>query len=285
MTSAAVAPGGGTIAHVPEPPEPVAPPVPAALPPVPLPPRPPVPVVVPPVLPPVPGAPLPPVLPAAPGLLLPPVLPAAPDVVVQVPLVHVPLQGLLQPPQLAVLVFVSTQVPLHCIWPATGQAHWLFMHVVPPVHLLLHEPQLFGSVLSVAHTPPEQSIVPVGHPIEEHAPLAQTCVPVHLLPHWPQLLVSCETHWLLQLSRPLPQAQWPFWQVEPVPQTVPQPPQFCESLPCRLTHWVPQAVWPLAQVTPPDEGFAQLAMNSAKPKQATSADKKGLRAVMINSFN
>jgi hypothetical protein len=44
--------------------------------------------------------------------------------------------------------------------------------------------------------------------------------------------------------------------------------------------------WPLPHVpVPPEEGFAQLATKSARPKQATSADKKGLRTVMIDSFN
>jgi hypothetical protein len=162
--------------------------VPAALPPVvppaEEPPRPPVPVVVPPVpavpavLPPVPAVPavVPPVPPPVP-VVLPPV-----PVVVQTPFAQVPLQARPQPPQLARLVLVSTQVPLHCIWPATGQVHWPPLHVVPPAHLLPHEPQLFMSVLTVAQTPPEHCIVPEGH-IIEHVPLAQTCVPVHLVPH------------------------------------------------------------------------------------------------------
>ena len=92
MTSAATAPGGGTIAQVPEPPVPVVPP---AEPPVPVvPPRP----VVPPALPPVP-----PVLPP-----VPPALPPVPVAVVHVPFVQVPLHGLLQPPQLVLLELVSS---------------------------------------------------------------------------------------------------------------------------------------------------------------------------------
>jgi hypothetical protein len=76
----------------------------------------------------------------------------------------------------------------------------------------------------------------------------------------------------LQLRSPLPQAQAPFWQLAPLPQTFPQVPQFCESV---MTFAVQDA--PL--------GFAQLVAKSASPKQATSADKKGLRTVMFNSFN
>jgi hypothetical protein len=66
---------------------------------------------------------------------------------------------------------------------------------------------------------------------------------------------------------------------------LPQAPQFWESLPMTLMHDPLHISWPLAQVpVPPDDGFAQLATKSAKPKQATSADKKGLRTVMIDSF-
>jgi hypothetical protein len=51
-----------------------------------------------------------------------------------------------------------------------------------------------------------------------------------------------------------------------------------------LMHWPLQLIWPVAQPPAPpvppvpvvlDVGFAQLAANSARPKQATSADKKG----------
>jgi len=101
------------------------------------------------------------------------------------------------------------------------------------------------------------------------------------------------------MSNPLPHAQEPFEQVAPLPQALPQAPQFCESLPFTLMHWPLQFVWPAPQVTPvppvPEppvppvpvvvEGVAQLAAKSARPKQATSADKKGLRTVMLNSFN
>ena len=53
--------------------------------------------------------------------------------VMHVPFVQVPLQGLLQPPQLVLLELVSTQVEPQSIWPATGQVQLLFVHVEPPV--------------------------------------------------------------------------------------------------------------------------------------------------------
>jgi hypothetical protein len=135
------------------------------------------------------------------------------------------------------------------------------------------------SVLSVAQIPPEHCIVPEGH-IVEHVPLAQTCVPVQLWPHEPQLLVSWGTHALLQLRSPLPQTQAPLWQVEPLPHTLPQAPQFCESPPMTLMHWPLQSVCPVAQLVP-GAGFAQLATKRTQPRQATSVDKRVLRASMV----
>ena len=135
------------------------------------------------------------------------------------------------------------------------------------------------SVFSIAQVPPEHCIVPVGHAFEQ-VPLAQTCVPVHVWPHEPQLLVSWDTQALLQLRSPLPQAQVPLWQVEPVPHTWPQAPQFWESLPMTLMHWPLQLICPVGQ-PPPVAGVAQLATKRTQPRQATSADKRVLRASMV----
>jgi len=67
-----------------------------------------------------------------------------------------------------------------------------------------------------------------------------------------------------------------------MPQTVPQAPQFWVVLIGVQTP--PQDDWPAPQVVPESVGFAQLATKSARPKQATSADKKVLRTIMIDSF-
>jgi hypothetical protein len=101
------------------------------------------------------------------------------------------------------------QVLPHSFWPDTVQEHVPPTQVVPPEQTWPHEPQLFMSVLTAAHTPPEHSIVPDGHMVE-HVPFAQTCVPVQACPHEPQLLVSWATHAPLQLRRPLPQTQAPL---------------------------------------------------------------------------
>jgi hypothetical protein len=67
-------------------------------------------------------------------------------------------------------------------------------------------------------------------------PPLHTCVPVQVLPHVPQLLTSEGTQPLLHISWPAPHTQEPAWHVEPAPQTLPQAPQFCGSLPFVLMH-------------------------------------------------
>jgi hypothetical protein len=109
----------------------------------------------------------------------------------QTPLVQVPLHAWLHPPQLVLLVWVSTQLPLHIICPATVQEHWLLTHVVPPVQAWPQDPQLLPLVVVSTQAPPEHCIWPLGQPVEEQAPFAQTCVPVQVFPHIPQLLESC----------------------------------------------------------------------------------------------
>jgi len=181
------------IAQVRLPPAPV---VPAVLPPAPVvPPRPPVPVV-PAVLPPVPPEPvvpavLPPVLPPA------PVVPPMPLVTLQLPFVQVPLQARLQPPQWALLVFVSTQVAPHSISGAV-QTQVLLLHVAPDGQALPHDPQFAASLASLAHLPAEH-FVSSDMQSEAHCPLLHTCVPVQVFPQLPQLLMSEATHPLAQL--------------------------------------------------------------------------------------
>ena len=81
------------------------------------------------------------------------------------------------------------------------------------------------------------------------------------------------------------QVHLPLWQVDPVPQVVPQPPQLWMSV------WVsaqllPQAIWPELQVgpvLPPPvvAGVAQLATNSAEPKRDTKAKREAWRASIV----
>jgi hypothetical protein len=105
---------------------------------------------------------------------------------------------------------VSTQLPPQFIWPATVQEHWLLTHIAPPVQAWPHEPQLLPLVVVSTQAPAEHCIWPLGHPMDEQAPFAQTCVPVQVFPHMPQLLTSCWMQEPLQLSRLEPQTQVPF---------------------------------------------------------------------------
>ena len=84
---------------------------------------------------------------------------------------------------------------------------------------------------------------------------------------------------LLQSRSPAPHLQAPAWQVRPLPQTLPQAPQFCVVVTSVQTP--PQLIWPVAQVVSAVDGVAQLATKSARPKQAASADKKVLRTIMV----
>ena len=203
MTSAAVAPGGGTIAHELAPPEPVVPPAPAAeppvLPPVPLPPvpaaEPPRPVV-PAVLPPVPVPPA-------------PVVPAAPEVP-PAPLPPCPPVPLAVTHWLFVQVCPVPQQVFPQSAPPPEQAQVLFTHVDPPEQTRPHWPQLALSVARFAHEPPEHWVrLPQ---LVEHAPLLQTWVPVQVVEQLPQWLLSFGTHWPLQSRSPEAHWQLPFWQ-------------------------------------------------------------------------
>jgi hypothetical protein len=95
---------------------------------------------------------------------------------------------------------------------------------------------------------------------------------------FPQWVASDETHEPLQ-SIPDWHAQAPPWQVCPVEQGMPQPPQFIGSVMTSM-HRSPQAVWPATQpplvpavpVCPPVPvaPLAQAAAKSASPSPKTA---------------
>jgi len=230
-------------------------------------------------LPPVPATPPAPVVPPRP-----PVLPPAPPI----------------PPLPAVVVHalftqvwpLTQQVPPHGGCAEAGQMHWLAVHVDPPAQTLPQVPQLFRSVVVSAHEPAVHCIWPVGQPLLEHALFAHTCVPVQVTVQLPQWLTSLATQALLQLRSPGLHWHVPLWQVWFIPQALPHMPQFAVEvvtsmqmplqliwLPVQLGLPVPPAP-PLPGV-PVGDGVAQLATRSARPKQATGADKKVLRTCIV----
>jgi hypothetical protein len=92
-----------------------------------------------------------------------------------------------QPPQFELSVLVLTHWPLHSASPV-GQLQAPVVHVVPPVQVTLHAPQLFESVCSLTHDPP-QFVVGAVHEAPQ-TPALQVCVDEQTVPHVPQLFGS-----------------------------------------------------------------------------------------------
>jgi hypothetical protein len=166
----------------------------------------------------------------------------------------------------------------HSIWPATEQPQVLFVQVAPAGHLFPQDPQFSASFVRFAQLPPAHCVCPLAQ-LFEQALLLQTMVPEQVVVQLPQWLLSDETQALLQKRAPLWHWQLPPEHVCPVAQTFPHPPQFWGSV-VTFTQEVPQASSPLPQLGPV-AGFAQLATKTAQPRQATSADKRVLRASMV----
>jgi len=70
------------------------------------------------------------------------------------PVLQTPLQGLLHPPQWAVLVMVSTHCPPQNVKPL-GQMHMPFKHPAPSGHWTLQPPQLSGSFIVLTQLIPQ----------------------------------------------------------------------------------------------------------------------------------
>jgi len=214
---------------------PVAPPVPVPVPPVPVPvppvpvPVPPVPVPVPPV--PVPFPPVPVPFPPVP-VPLPPV-PVPPPT--QLPLLQVCPEPHLLPqlPQLVVVV-MSTQLPLQRLWLDEPQLQLPLTQVVPPVQALPQVPQSAELVFELQA--PSVHLVPVEQVDEQVPSLLQTSLPEQAVQLEPQCCAFEATHDPPQETNPLVQLHLPAWQLLPLPQLLPQAPQF----------WL--SIWTLMQV-------------------------------------
>jgi hypothetical protein len=124
-----------------------------------------------------------------------------PGMVTHAPFVHVPLHGLLQPPQCVLLVIVSTHAFEHSIWPAAEQPHVPALQTEPAGHALPHVPQFSALVIVSTHAPSEHSVSPVPQSDWQELPL-HTCPAAHFVPQPPQLFVSAGMQALLQASKP-----------------------------------------------------------------------------------
>jgi len=152
---------------------------------------------------------------------------------VHFPATQVALDGQCTPhaPQLVMLVDVSMQVPAHFVSPPV-HTHVLLTHAVPPVHLFVQPPQLFGSLEVSVHVPgavPHTVVLGAGH---VHADEAQRPPVAQTTPHAPQSLALLDrsTHDPEQfVSVPHPPHDPPL-HAEPAPHATPQVPQFEGSL-------------------------------------------------------
>jgi hypothetical protein len=139
------------------------------------------------------------------------------------------------------------------VWPV-GQTHAPFVQVALPGQTLPHAPQLFESVIGFVQTDPEApGHVTFGMVQLPHWLFAHITVPPHAAPQLPQLLgsVVVSTHAVPQVVEVAEHAQTPPLQDCPVPQAMPHPPQFAESV-RKSVHWPglvlvdPQTVLPAA---------------------------------------
>jgi hypothetical protein len=123
--------------------------------------------------------------------------------------------------------------------------HLPFVQSCAPMQRFPQEPQLFGSVDSLTHTPPHE-FCPGG---QAQVPFTQVDPGPQATPHAPQLKSSlCRfTQALLQLVRPPPQlsVHWPSEHTSGLLQAAPHPPQLAGFV-ARSTHWLPQnaGFWP-----------------------------------------
>lgn len=124
------------------------------------------------------------------------------------PVVHVAValarveHGVMQLPQAAVSVCVSTHIDPHCVIPLEQEPeHMPIEHTCEDEHTLPQLPQLFGSFCMSEHAvpaSPEQRELPVGH---AHIDCRHVVPMVHLVPHVPQLSLS-----VARLTHELPHA-------------------------------------------------------------------------------
>jgi hypothetical protein len=173
-----------------------------------------------------------------------------------------------------VFVVTSMQVLLQSICPATLQAQLLLVQTAPAGQAMLQPPQL--ALLVVVSTQAVPHWVWLPEQLVLQALLLHTCPVVQAWPQVPQLLESEATQALLQLRVPEPQAQAPFVQVWPLPQALPQAPQFCASVWTFLQVPV-QAICPEVHVGPVlGAGLAQPPAVIAVSRTAPRAVKRAL---------
>lgn len=142
----------------------------------------------------------------------------------------VPPQGILQPPQSAGSVSVSTHTPLQS-FPPFGQAHTLLPQTWPPVQTTPHMPQLLLSPFRFTQPAPHW-VSAFGHVAMPQTPSWHTCMAPHGMLQPPQFCAfDCvSTQMPLHKLWPTGHAHALLTQACPPVHAIPQPPQLAESL-------------------------------------------------------
>jgi hypothetical protein len=156
-----------------------------------------------------------------------------------VPFMHVPLHGMLQPPQWALLARTSTHWLPHSIDPAAAHTQVLLLQVAP-VGQGEQPPQWAG-----VPSPPAGMQAPSEHmvcvQVAEQLPPLQLCPCGQAAHVGPQVCAVEPTHWPLHSMRPEAQAHWPAVHTCPTPHARPHEPQLLVSV-ATFRHSMPQAI-------------------------------------------
>jgi hypothetical protein len=91
----------------------------------------------------------------------------------------------------------------------------------------LPQPPQFSAFVVVSTQAPLEHSVSLPLQLDWQEPPLQTWPAAHLVPQPPQLFASAGMHAPPQASSPAVHAHCPAWQVCPLPQALPQAPQFC----------------------------------------------------------
>lgn len=188
-----------------------------------------------------------------------------------------------QNPQLNGSVVTFAQLCPHCIRPvAQVFEHMPCEHKSPPVQTVPHAPQLFGSLIVLAHAMPHAE----SGAVHEHCPFVQLCPePQALLqvPQW-RRSVAVVTHCPTQLVCPSahigpvpPVAEPPV----PVPETPPDdvPPVDVPPLPLSSSSWSLAGGFGAEQLTTAKSVPAASAANTKRACMGGSLTQLGARAM------
>jgi hypothetical protein len=149
-----------------------------------------------------------------------------PGITWQLPFTHMPLQAWLHPPQWTLLFITSTQAFEQSIWPAAEQPQTPALQTAPSGHGP-QPPQWSAFPPFAGAQYPSEHWVSFVPQLVWQVLLLQTCPPAQAFVQPPQWVASEGTQLPPHESSPALHRHCPAWQLRPVPQALPQAPQFC----------------------------------------------------------